>query len=225
MNDAIVAAITKTRKSLFHFTRAANLPSIASLDRLLSSSRINPHGAGERRLEPVEFSLQGYSAIINSHLRIAAGMMEDGTTQEEFRACLDRHVFFWPTIGDCRKMMDTYARREPHERFAVLELDARCLLVNHYSGVKLTKYDSGSSPRFPARCSYRKSLGMFLPLDQFQKTAGHPVPVKPSEIREVLVEQEVDHLSRCLKAVYAPSVEDVPDCWRSLLRPYEELKA
>lgn len=228
MKEQIIAAMTKSqgRKSLFHFTRAANLQVMAHFDALMSSFRLNPSDTGkERRLHATTVAYGGHEVTINSHLRIADSMMEEGTTQEEFRHILNRHVFFWPTVRDCRMMMETYGRREPEGSFAVLELGAAALLSGHYSAVKLSKYDSGSSPRFPASCSYRKSPAMFLPLDSFMARTDHTVPVKASEIKEVLVEDEVTELSRYLLAVYADRREDVPERWRRLFKPLSGLKA
>ncbi|NHN30816.1 DUF7002 family protein [Paenibacillus agricola] len=223
MNHAIVAAITKTksRQSLFHFTRVDNLAAIAHFDALFSSHRINPDFTGERRLVAERVDFGGNWVTINAHLRIANSMIDASTTQEEFRACLDRHVFLWPTLRDCQKMIGTYMRREPEGGFAVLEFDAYSLLVEHDSAVKLSKYDSGSSPRFPIHCSYKKSPAMFLPLDQFKLLINHTVPVKASEVREVLVEDQVTGVSKHLRAVYVEIREDVPECWRSLSKPLE----
>ncbi|MFK4301333.1 MULTISPECIES: DUF7002 family protein [unclassified Paenibacillus] len=226
MDNAIVTAITKAknRKSLFHFTRVCNVSMIAYFDAILSSYQINHHIAGERRVKAVQVDYEGYDITINAHLRIPDQMIDAAITQEQFREALDRHVFFWPTLKDCQKMMNTYSRREPEERFAVLELDAYSLISGHASAVKLTKYDSGSSPRFPAHCSYKKSLDMFLPLDRFQVVRNNFVPVKPSDIREVLVEDRVNHMSSYLKSVYVDHGEDVPERWRNLTRPLADLR-
>lgn len=227
MSDAVVTTITKakSRKHLFHFTRARNLPAIAHLDKLLSSNKINPISTGERRLKPEQVSYHEYSITLNAHLRIANSMIDAATTQEQFRACLDGHVFFWPTLRDCKKMMDTYVRREPDEAFAVLEFDAYALLSEQYSNVKLSKYDSGSSPRFPTRCSYKKSLDMFLPLDEFMIKSNNFVPTKASEIREILIEGQVTGVSKYLLSVYVNKWEDVPESWRSLTQPLANLSS
>jgi hypothetical protein len=224
MSDDRAAAITKatSRKSLFHFTRASNLPAIAQLDMLLSSFKLNPEFAGERRLKAMKLKHKQHSVTINAHLKISDSMIDAAITQEQFRACLDRHVFFWPTIKDCQKMMGSYARREPGERFAVLEFDAYSLLSAHYSAVKLSKYDSGSSPRFPTRCTYKKSLDMFIPLDRFQHVWNNTVPVKASEIHEVLIEDRVSHISSYLRAVWIDQGGEIPDCWRGLERPLSD---
>ncbi|GAA3401517.1 DUF7002 family protein [Paenibacillus hodogayensis] len=221
MNDTMAAAITRSpnRKLLYHFTRASNLPAIAYADALLASARFSPSAAGERRLRPVAAKLEQYPVTLNAHLRIADSMIDASTTQEQFRAALDRHVFLWPTRPYCQKMIDTYTRREPDERFAILELDASSLLADHYSAVKLSKYDSGSSPRFPALCSYKKSPAMFVPLGLFGTAVNATVPVKPSDIREVLVEDRVAGISRYLRSVYVDRCEDAPEKWRCLARP------
>lgn len=226
MKTAVIAAVTnsKGRKSLFHFTRASNLMAIAHLDALLSSTRINPEFEGERRLLAKNVSYGDFSITINAHLKIVDSMIDAATTQEQFRACLDRHVFFWPTLRDCKKMVDTYARREPDEGFAVLEFDAHSLLSEYYDAVKLSKYDSGSSPRFPAHCSYKKSPDMFLPLEHFNTVISSLVPVKASEIREVLIEDRVMDVSKHLRAVYLHNRELLPDCWQSLMKPLADLK-
>jgi hypothetical protein len=226
MNDTIATTITKanSRNSLFHFTRARNLPVIAHFDAILSSYQINLHVAGERRLKAVQVNYDDYSITINAHLRIPDHMIDATITQEQFRACLDRHVFFWPTLKDCQKMMGTYARREPDERFAVLEFDAYSLISEHYSAVKLSKYDSGSSPRFPVHCSYKKNLDMFLPLNRFKTVLNNIVPAKPSEIREVLVEDRVMNVSKYLKSVYVDRHEDAPERWSNLMRPLADLR-
>lgn len=224
MNEERVAAVTAAtgRKFLFHFTRASNLAGMAHFDALLSSYEIDPRAAGERRVKARNAKVDECAITINAHLRIADSMIDPAITQEQFRACLDRHIFFWPTVRDCRKMMDTYARREPDERFAVLEFDAYSLLTAHEAAVKLTKYDSGSSPRFPAHCSYKKSLDMFLPLNRFKSEVSSLVPAKASEIREVLIETRVNRISDYLRAVYVDAEEAVPARWRHLARPLAE---
>ncbi|WP_141335641.1 MULTISPECIES: hypothetical protein [unclassified Paenibacillus] len=226
MKEAVITAITKatSRKSLYHFTRVRNLPAIAHFDALLSSYNLNPHGAGERRSEAKEVNYHEYSVTINAHLRIPDSMIDAETTQEQFRACLDRHVFFWPTLKDCQKMMDTYTRREPDERFAILEFDAYFLLLEHYSAVKLSKYDSGSSPRFPTLCSYKKSPDMFLPLNGFKIILNNIVPTKASEIREVLIEDQVINVSKYLRAVYVDNCKVIPECWRDRAKPLADLQ-
>lgn len=226
MKDAVITAVTKakSRKSLYHFTRVRNLPAIAHFDALLSSYNIDPHFSGERRSEAKEVIYDEFSITINAHLRIPDRMIDAAITQEQFRACLDQHVFFWPTLKDCLKMMDTYARRESDEGFAILEFDANSLLWENYSAVKLSKYDSGSSPRYPTHCSYKKSPAMFLPLNRFKSVWNNTVPVKASEIREVLIEERVKNVSNYLQSVYVDHREDVPDCWRSLVRPLADLR-
>lgn len=166
MMQSLIAAITKSplRTSLYHFTRAVNLPAMAALDAIYSSAVLSPaHAAGERRTAAHRVSYAGQAAILNAHLRITPEAMAPGTTAEEFRRCLDRHVFLWPTWRDCLAMAAMYSRREPGEVFAVLKLDARQVLAANFSRIRLSKYDSGSSPRFPHRMSYRKSCAMLLP--------------------------------------------------------------
>ncbi|MFD0682541.1 MULTISPECIES: DUF7002 family protein [unclassified Paenibacillus] len=223
--EAIIAAITKAkgRRSLYHFTRAKNLPAIAHFNALLSSYNLHPHFAGVRRTEAKEVDYNNYLITINAHLRIPDSMIAPGVTQEQFRACLDRHVFLWPTLRDCRKMVDTYARREPDEAFAVLEFDAFSLLLQHYSAGKLSKYDSGSSPRFPTHCTYKKSPAIFLPLSDFKSIINNTVPVKASEIKEVLIEDQVNNVSKYLRALYANNSKDTPECWSALLKPMDRL--
>ncbi|ULL15658.1 hypothetical protein DVH26_15115 [Paenibacillus sp. H1-7] len=225
MRDAIVAEITKgrTRKCLYHFTRAKNLPIIDRFDALLSSYALYPENAGERRTEAKLVNYRGFEVTLNSHLRIPESMIDASVTLEQFRASLDRHVFFWPTIRDCRKMIETYQRREPEEEFAVLEFDAYSLMLENGSSVKLSKYDSGSAPRFPASCTYKKSPSMFLPLDSFRKVVNHTVPAKPSEIKEVLIEEQVHPISDYLRAVYIQHRHAVPERWSHLTRALAEL--
>lgn len=227
MSDEIVSAITKPkgRKSLFHFTRVRNLPAMAHLDALLSSYRINRETAsGGRRPQAVEVQYEAYPITLNAHLKIADIVIDTSTTQEQFRAYLDRHVFLWPTLRDCRKMMETYARREPDESFAVLEMNAHALLSGHRTAVKLSKYDSGSSPRFPAACTYKKSPDMFLPLDRFKQVSNHTVPAKVSEIHEVLVEDQVTGITRLLQTIWIDRREAAPLCWREKARALSELR-
>ncbi|OPA73266.1 hypothetical protein BVG16_29755 [Paenibacillus selenitireducens] len=226
MRETIIATITKTnnRTSLYHFTRASNLQAIVHFDALFASNKIHPWSIGERRAEPIQVNYQDYAITINSHIKIPDVMIDPANTQEQFRACLDQHVFFWPTLKDCRKMMDTYARREPEERFVVLEIDAYSLLFDYYPVVKITKYDSGSSPRFPARCSYKKSRDIFLPLQHFKSIVNNTVPTKASEVREVLIEEQVHNLSKYILAIYIEDIEDIPACWRGLGKPIADLQ-
>ncbi|WP_144028813.1 DUF7002 family protein [Paenibacillus tyrfis] len=210
-----IARITKSvgRKSVYHFTRARNLSAIAHFDSLWSSHRILPHSEGDRRLAIQQINLEGFELTINAHLRIPAAMMEGECTIEQFRSYLDRHVFFWPTRQECLKMLTTYQRREPSEHFAVLELEASPLLSTNWESVRLSKYDSGSSPRFPKHCRYRKSPEMFVSLADFGHKSNYSVPVKPSEIKEILIENQVRFITRFLKAVYVDNVEDIPNHW------------
>ncbi|MCR8641641.1 hypothetical protein NV379_03130 [Paenibacillus sp. N1-5-1-14] len=226
MEQSILTTITKSmgRKSLYHFTRVSNLPVIAHLDSLLSSYLLYPHEIGERRLQPREVQVQDYTVTINSHLRIPEMMIDPSCTLEQFRANLDRHVFLWPTIRDCKKMLETYTRREPEGAFAILEFDAYTLLSDHYPKVKLSKYDSGSSPRFPKHCTYRKSPQMYVPLSDFQKRTDPIYPSKSSEIKEVLIEDQLMGLSKHLKAIYVDDCKMVPMCWKELARSLERFR-
>ncbi|BBI33292.1 DUF7002 family protein [Cohnella abietis] len=222
MKEAIIALITKanSRKLLYHFTRVRNLPAIAHFNALMSSYSLNPYFAGERRVEARKVKLHDYSITLNAHLKIVDSMIDASSTQEQFRAYLDRHVFLWPTLKYCQKMWATYMRREPDERFAILVFDAFSLLSENYSAVKLSKYDSGSNPRFPAHCTYKKGPNMFLPLHSFQIITNHTVPVKASEIKEILIEDQVSNLSKHLRSIYVDHIEDIPECWRNLAKPF-----
>ncbi|OPH47124.1 hypothetical protein BC351_11475 [Paenibacillus ferrarius] len=226
MKETIVADITKpkSRRCLYHFTRIKNLPAMAHFDTLFSSYMLNPVLPGERRTSALNAIYKEHAITINAHLRIPDSMIDPSTSQEQFRACIDRHVFFWPTLKDCQKMLATYTRREPHEGFAVLEFDASALLLAHYSEVKLSKYDSGSSPRYPKSCSYKKSPEMFLPLNSYKTVKNHLVPTKASEIREVVVEDQVTLISHYLRAVYADHREAIPARWESLVKPLANLQ-
>ncbi|MDF2935683.1 MAG: hypothetical protein K0Q90_1056 [Paenibacillaceae bacterium] len=223
MNQAIIEKIARLRPLLYHFTRVANLESIIRTNRLMSAKALDPLAPGERRTHPVEVGWSGGAAILNSHLRIADSMMADGISQEEFRSWLNRHVFFWPTARDCRQMLEVYRRREPNGRFCVLALDTRSLLSAHYAAVRLTKYDSGSSPRFPHRCSYRKSPEMFLPLDRFGSSIRTDTPASVPEIKEVLVDGGVTGVAQLLRTVHVQAGEKLPSGWSHMRRPLEEL--
>ncbi|MFC5650206.1 DUF7002 family protein [Paenibacillus solisilvae] len=226
MLDGIIMKITKSenRKSLFHFTRSDNLHAIAHFDALFAAGRIDHASRGNRRTSRKKIDHLGMNIILNSHLRIAESMFDPETTQEQFRAYIDQHVFFWPTLRYCQEMLAMYTRREPDESFAILEFDAFRLLLENADNVYLSKYDSGSSPRFPARCSYKKSLGMFLPLQAFESAAGSLVPTKPSEIKEILIQNEIAHLSRNLTSVYVPNAEEVPERWREIAKSIEAIR-
>ncbi|MBB6669096.1 DUF7002 family protein [Cohnella nanjingensis] len=223
--EAVVADVTraKGRKTLYHFTRGTNLPAMARRDALLSSYTLYPHEAGVRREKPLVLRDPECRATLNAHLRIPEHMIEAGYTLAEFRASLDRHVFFWPTVRDCRKMWETYSKREPEETFAILACDAHALLLNHYRAAKLSKYDSGSAPRFPHLCTYKKSPDMFLPLSEFGCVLQSNVPGKASEIREFLVEDKIINLVKYMQAVYVTDFRIVPENWRALAKPVETL--
>ncbi|MGG1515022.1 hypothetical protein ABE504_06390 [Paenibacillus oryzisoli] len=216
--ETVVATITKAagRKTLYHFTRLSNLPAIARLDTLYASHEAAPWLNGERREAPRTISLAEERVTINAHLRIVPAMFAPGVTPEQFRACLDRHVFFWPTKRDCLKMLDTYSRREPSERFAVLACDAAALILAHFDRVKLSKYDSGSSPRYPNSCSYRKTPEMLLPIGQFGKASSNLVPAAPSQIKEVLVEGQVAGMASWVRTVYVDEGDiPLPEDWQA----------
>ncbi|WP_379144804.1 DUF7002 family protein [Paenibacillus sp. sgz500992] len=222
MKTTTLAAITKSplRRSLYHFTRARNLPAIAGLDRLAASVLLDPeHACGVHRATLQQTRYQGRSVWLNAHLRITPEAMDPETTPEQFRACLDRHVFLWPTERDCLAMAAMYSRREPGEHFAILKFPAYELLSDHFEHIRLSKYDSGSSPRYPHRMSYRKSCGMLLPIERFMEAAGHSIPTKPSEIKEVLVEQQLTPVSRYLQTVYCSDPGQIPEVWKPLFMP------
>lgn len=225
MIESRIAAITKAqgRKFLYHFTRGSNLQAIAHFDGLFASSKFNPKSTGERRTELLKMDVDAMSVTINTHLRIPDIMIDPSTSQEQFRMHLDRHVFFWPTLRDCQKMMDTYVRREPEEEFAVLKFDASALLFDHAGSVYLSKYDSGSSPRFPVNCTYKKSEAMFLPVNDFKRVTNHLIPTKASEIKEVLIAEKVHDVSKFLLAIYVKDDRTVPEHWRHLSRPWQDL--
>jgi hypothetical protein len=226
MNVSVVKKITNSskRKSLFHFTRVRNLASIAHLDVLYACLEVDPSLSNERRVVRKEIQFHGHVFVANAHLRISDQVMDPQTTHEEFHTYLDQHVFFWPTQRDCLKMLQIYSKREPDEAFAILQLDAEALLSDCYDAVKLSKYDSGSSPRYPNRCSYKKSLQMFLPLNQFEIARENDVPTKPSEIREVLVEEKVPNLSQYLEAIYCESSEGLAARWLKYTQTFQEFK-
>jgi hypothetical protein len=115
-------------------------------------------------------------------------------------------------------MLTTYQRREPSEHFAILELEASPLLMAHWKSVRLSKYDSGSSPRFPKNCKYRKSPDMFVPLADFGRRTHNSVPVKPSEIKEILIENEAYSISHYIKALYCDDLEDIPSDWLGMAK-------
>lgn len=222
MKHSLIAAITKSplRTSLYHFTRARNLPAMAALDALFAPAVLSPeHAAGARRTTALQIEYAGQPVVLNSHLRITPEAMDPSTTPEQFRLCLDRHVFLWPTWRDCLAMAAMYSRREPGEVFAILKFDASELLIDQFDRIKLSKYDSGSSPRFPHRMSYRKSCGMLLPLTEFMSATGQAIPTKPSEIKEVLVEGQISPLSRYLQTVYCSEPQLVPDSWQPVCQP------
>jgi hypothetical protein len=224
--DAITAS--DKRSSLFHFTRLSNLRAIANYDTLLSSNAIHPQDTGERRAHPETIDYGGFNMTINAHLKIVERMFDSSVTPTQFRSYLNRHVFFWPTAKDCIKMLETYTRREPEERFVILQLHAASVLSYHYSSVMLSKYDSGSSPRYPNTCRYKKSIDMFLPLHMFKRIQNDtvpvtPVPVIPSQIREILIADIVEHVSRFLEQIYCDYIEDIPSHWLHLQRPLKEL--
>lgn len=219
--ETIISMITKAenRKNLFHFTRARNLPAIVHFDALMSSYSLYPVDAGKRRSEVKDVNYEGYPVTLNAHLRIPEIMIDAESSLEQFRSYLDRHVFFWPTLQYCRMMLETYTRREPEEAFAVLEFDAVSLLTDYYSAVKLSKYDSGSSPRFPKHCNYKKSPEMFLPISGFKSITNRIFPLTASEIKEVLIEDRVNHLSKYLHSVCFDDYENIPGQWRHLAKP------
>jgi hypothetical protein len=225
MKDLIIENLTKSRlrKCLFHFTRLKNLPSIAYFDALFSSHKVEPALSYRRRETAKIVDYQGNLFIANTHLRIADAVMHPDTTQDEFRSYLDKHVFLWPNKRNCQYMINAYSRREPNESFVVFEFDADPLLHDNYNKIKLSKYDSGSSPRFPSRCSYKKSLRMFLPLNQFGLVKNNLIPSKPSEVYEILVLKELSNISKYIKALYCRDINEIPKKWRKYTKNIAEI--
>ena len=227
MGEEMIKYITDraSRKSLYHFTRVKNLDSILSFNTLYSSDSVNPNPVGIRRLTSLKKDLKGKVMILNSHLPIANSMMDPDTSLNQFRTFLDKHVFFWPTLSNCQKMIRTYRRREPDEGFVVLKFNAYLLLRDYYKSVRLSKYDSGSMPRYPSRCSYRKSLRMFLPLDNFKHLNNRLVPTTPSEIHEILILGNVGNLDLYLQAIYSSDANPGHPHWKKYHRPWSEISS
>ncbi|MNC68803.1 hypothetical protein D3C75_1194400 [compost metagenome] len=69
--------------------------------------------------------------------------------------------------------------------------------------------------------SYRKSCRMLLPLAEFMSAAGQDIPVKPSEIKEVLVEGQLAPLSQYLQSVYCQEPQLVPRIWQPVCKPLD----
>lgn len=198
------------------------MPSITYFNALYSCYKADPALSKETRTASKDICIQGNVFTANAHLRIADQVMDAKTTKRQFYSYLDKHVFFWPTPRDCQKMLEIYSRREPDEAFAILQLDTYSLLCDFYDTVKLSKYDSGSSPRYPTRCSYKKSLQMFLTLNEFEITREALVPSKPSEIREVLVEDKVTNLSHYIQAVYSGRSAVIPGSLREYAQSFDD---
>ncbi|MFN0226020.1 MULTISPECIES: DUF7002 family protein [Paenibacillus] len=221
MKTEVIQHITNKpeRKSLYHFTRVVNLASIADSDTLFASNVIHPNPEGERRTEKEVHLTNGNTVILNAHLKISTEMMDTDTTVGQFRSFLDQHVFLWPTLRLCKQMLHMYSRREPCEKFAILQLDAYPLISDHFDQVRLSKYDAGSMPRYPKRTSYRKTLRMFLPLDEYRKREDSLVPRIPSQIHEIMIHNSVLSLHSYLQTIYCVEISDVPQCWTHLHRP------
>jgi hypothetical protein len=192
---------------------------------LYSSGLVDTDSTGKRRVTRLEKEINGKMMILNSHLHIANSMMDPDTNLNQFRSFLDKHVFFWPTLRNCQKMIGMYGRREPDEAFVVLKFDAYLLLRDHYKSVRLSKYDSGSMPRYPSRCSYRKSLRMFLSLDEFKHSNNNLVPTRPFEIYEILISGKVDNLSSYLQAIYGGEANPSNPNWKKYYRPWSEISS
>lgn len=225
MDERIIEQITymANRKSLYHFTRAKNLDSILFSNTLYSSGSVNPNPTGERRSSSLKKEIMGKVMILNSHLHISNSMMDPDTSVNQFRTFLDKHVFFWPTLRNCQKMIGMYQRREPNEEFVVLKFNAYLLLRDYYNSVRLSKYDSGSMPRYPSRCLYRKSLKMFLPLDEFKHSNNNLVPTRPSEIYETLICGKVCNLDRYIQTIYSNGANLSNSYWKKHYRSWAEI--
>lgn len=223
--ESIISLVTRSnsRKSLYHFTRMSNLTSMASSDSLFSANKSRPLAVYQKRATPVKLSFQDQIITLNAHLKIVDSAIHPDLTQLEFFAYIDHHVFFCPTVREVHKFLANYSRREPKESFAILQFNAQSLLLDHFNSVKLSKYDSGSSPRFPNRSTYKKSLDMFMPLREFGSRHDHLIPMKSSEIREILIVHEVEHITKHLEAVYVNLRENVPLSWRKLWVPLTEI--
>ncbi len=223
--ETIVNKVTrsKLRGSLYHVTRMSNLQSMASADALFAAGLIEPLLSFQCRSAMKQVYYNNHSITLNAHLQIPNSVMDPLITQLEFFAFIDQHVFLCPTKQEARKFLGNYSRREPDESFAVLKFNANTLLKANFNAVKLSKYDSGSAPRFPNRCKYKKCIAMFLPLQQFGSVHDSLVPDKPSDIHEVLVTGEVPKLTRHIEAVYCEQVERVPDRWKPYWRPLQDL--
>ncbi|WP_371826318.1 DUF7002 family protein [Alicyclobacillus fastidiosus] len=226
MRTDIIHRMTHTpkRKSLYHFTRVDNLPAIVSSDALYASDIVHPNPQGNRRTEKEVHQLNGNKVLLNAHLHISTEIMDTDTTVRQFRSFLDQHVFLWPTLRLCQQMLQMYSRREPFEKFAVLQLAAYPLLFDHYHQVRLSKYDAGSMPRYPQRTSYRKTLRMFLPLSEFRAHDHALIPRIPSEIHEILIHNSVSSLHRYIETVYCSDVGDIPTSWVHLYKPLQDIQ-
>jgi hypothetical protein len=220
----IVSRITNSpiREFLFHNTDIRNLNSIAHFDAMFSCHRVDPTLSQQRRTTSITTSYQGQVFIANDQLKIHDSMMATGITKQAFRAYLDKHVFFWPTYSDCKRMYTSYVRRQPNNQRVIFKFRAFDLLLSNFSRTKICKYNSGSNPLNIHACSYRKGPHIFLPANDFEVVQRHDVPTSPTEIREVLVEGEVVNISRYIEKIYCPNINMLPVSWRGF---YEHISA
>lgn len=211
------------RHYFYHYTDARNIHSIFNKNALYSCQAIDPTLSLTRRVQSTQTTLDGITMYANDQLRIAESMFQEGTTPQQFRTHLDQHVFFWPTLTNLKKMLESYQKRQPGAEKIVFKINARQLLIDYFHDVFLSKYNSGSSPLYPSSCNYRKSTAMFLPINNFRNPANLAQPSSVAEVYEVLVRGRVENLDTYINTIYCGSVDSLPEDWKQYYCSIETL--
>lgn len=216
----IVSTITNSsgRKFLFHNTDLRNIESIAYTDTLYSCQSVDPSLSYRRRTEAIAINFNGFKFVANDQLKIHDEMMAPGVSKKAFRTFLDKHVFFWATHTDCKRMYKSYERKQPKNKRVVFKFNASDLLLQNFPRVKLCKYNSGSNPLNIRACNYRKGPHIFLPARLFLSKHSDDVPTSPAQIREILIEEKVKHISKYIDTIYCHNKSDLPSHWKKFYK-------
>lgn len=178
----------KTRPRLFHLTAASNLDRIRRTGGLSPASELYRLAGKEERLqirrkvaEILPINDEQVHIRDNGPLHPGNMTLIDGSTEGEYIAYLNDHVFFWPGMRDGRAVQ---AGRNHFVRYAddecvVIEIQTRALFdANAHLTPLFCRYNSGAP-----RCITKTRKGAPRSRNMFVKAADFAGP--PSDVKEL----------------------------------------
>jgi hypothetical protein len=189
---------------LFHVAAPAGLPGILRngllptsqlLDLFEVAEHLRPAIQCQRRSADVRLThpIHGEALISDNRPlseKALRACLEDGLTPWDWLLMLNSRAFLWPDEAAAAHFLEARLARIP--ACIVLVLDSHRLLKDHYEALELSRINSGSTIRRPAR----RGLSTFVPISQYRNEVGG------RRIREVAVVGGIANLASHLVDQY-----------------------